>query len=175
MERPSAEPNEKSLSSGQPIPTYRLEEIATSACDTAFQFVDIYDHSRTETWNNNIIVIRTLPLISFWTQSSYSQNPILKSLIAESSTPTQTPQYKYAVTSTIIQHTTPPRLQPPLSDAADTNGGDPLASPVGRRGMHSASGAYWNTEKDGMWNWKYTRSEQKGFDVVLSIIWISIV
>ncbi|KAL9582616.1 MAG: hypothetical protein Q9212_003195 [Teloschistes hypoglaucus] len=133
MERTSDEPNEKFWSSsGQPIPTHRLEEIATS-------------------------------------------NPILKSLIAESSTPTQTPQYKYAVTSTIIQHTTPPRLQPTPNDAADTNGGDPLASPVGRRGMHSASGAYWNTEKDGMWNWKYTKSEQKGFDVVLSIIWISTV
>lgn len=41
--------------------------------------------------------------------------------------------------------------------------------------MHSASGAYWNNEKDGMWNWKYPKSEEKGFDVVLSIIWISIV
>ena len=41
--------------------------------------------------------------------------------------------------------------------------------------MHSASGAYWNNEKDGMWNWKYNKGEEKGFDVILSIIWISII
>ena len=46
---------------------------------------------------------------------------------------------------------------------------------MGRRGMHSASGAYWNNEKDGMWNFKYEKAESKGFDVVLSILWISIV
>ena len=40
---------------------------------------------------------------------------------------------------------------------------------VGRRGMHSACGAYWNNEKDGMWSYKY---ETKGMDVVISIIWI---
>ncbi len=34
----------------------------------------------------------------------------------------------------------------------------------GKRGMHSASGAYWNSEKDGMWNFKYEKSESKGFD-----------
>ncbi|KAL8665495.1 MAG: hypothetical protein Q9202_002200 [Teloschistes flavicans] len=176
MDRSPDHTNEKSfVGGGQPIPTHRLEEIATTACDVAFQFVDSYEHSRTETWNNNVIVRCTHLLILFRTQNSCSQNPILKSLIAESSTPTQSSQYKFAVTSTIIQHTTPPQIQPPPSDAADTNGGDQRASQVGRRGMHSASGAYWNTEKDGMWNWKYTKSEQKGFDVVLSIIWISIV
>ena len=45
-------------------------------------------------------------------------------------------------------------------------------SAVGRRGMHSASGAFWNNEKDGMWNFKYDKLE---FDVVLSVLWISIV
>ena len=29
----------------------------------------------------------------------------------------------------------------------------------GRRGMHSACGAYWNNERDGMWSFKY---ETKG-------------
>ena len=46
---------------------------------------------------------------------------------------------------------------------------------VEKRGMHSASGAYWNNEKDGMWNFKYEKAESKGFDVVLSVLWISTV
>lgn len=45
---------------------------------------------------------------------------------------------------------------------------------VGRRGMHSATGAYWNNKKDGMWNFKYEAIENRGLDVVVSIIWISI-
>ncbi|KAL8970444.1 MAG: hypothetical protein Q9183_001522 [Haloplaca sp. 2 TL-2023] len=144
-------------SQNQPISHSRLEEIATNACDTIFQFVDSYEHSRTEAWNNSII------------------NSVLKSLIAEASTPTQTPVHKFAVTSTIIQHTTPPLSRPPPDEAAAANGADQQGNSIGRRGMHSASGAYWNTEKDGMWNWKYTKGEDKGFDVVLSIMWISIV
>jgi len=38
--------------------------------------------------------------------------------------------------------------------------------------MHSATGAYWNNETDGMWSWKYEGGEAKGMDVVVSIIWI---
>ncbi len=34
----------------------------------------------------------------------------------------------------------------------------------GKRGMHAASGAYWNGERDGMWNFKYEGAEGKGFD-----------
>ena len=45
-------------------------------------------------------------------------------------------------------------------------------STVGRRGMHSATGAYWNNEKDGMWSYKY-EGEAKGLDVVVSVVWIS--
>ncbi len=40
--------------------------------------------------------------------------------------------------------------------------------------MHSATGAYWNNERDGMWSYKY-EEEGKGFDVVISVIWISII
>ena len=39
--------------------------------------------------------------------------------------------------------------------------------------MHSATGAFWNNEKDGMWSYKHEEDE-KGFDVVISVIWISI-
>jgi dynein light chain Tctex-type 1 len=44
----------------------------------------------------------------------------------------------------------------------------------GKRGMHCAAAAYWNAEKDGMWNFKYEAAEVKGLDVVVGIIWISI-
>jgi len=44
----------------------------------------------------------------------------------------------------------------------------------GKRGMHSATGAYWNNERDGMWSYKY-EEEEKGFDVVISVIWISVI
>ena len=46
---------------------------------------------------------------------------------------------------------------------------------MGRRGMHCASGAYWNNEKDGIYNFKYERADTKEFDVILSVLWISIV
>ncbi|KAI9722452.1 MAG: hypothetical protein M1835_003958, partial [Candelina submexicana] len=48
------------------------------------------------------------------------------------------------------------------------------AQSSGRRGMHSATGAYWNNERDGMWNFKYEAIENRGLDVVVSIIWIAI-
>ncbi|KAL8944029.1 MAG: hypothetical protein Q9211_000735 [Gyalolechia sp. 1 TL-2023] len=105
-----------------------------------------------------------------------TNNDTLKSLISESSTAIQPPLYKFAVTSTIIQHINPPSSQTSPGDDPSRNGTTQGRSSIGRRGgMHSASGAYWNNEKDGMWHWKYTKGEEKGFDVVLSIIWISIV
>lgn len=45
---------------------------------------------------------------------------------------------------------------------------------VGRRGMHSATGAYWNDKTDGMWSFKYEGGESKGLDVVISVIWIGL-
>jgi hypothetical protein len=45
---------------------------------------------------------------------------------------------------------------------------------VGRRGMHSASGAYWNNERDGMWSFKYEGGESKGMDIVVSVMWIGV-
>ncbi|KAL8937509.1 MAG: hypothetical protein Q9216_004389 [Gyalolechia sp. 2 TL-2023] len=115
-----------------------------------------------------------LPLHDASESQLISQNDTLKSLISESSTPIQPPLYKFAVTSTIIQHVNPPPSQTSPGNDPGTNGTTQEARSVGRRGMHSASGAYWNNEKDGMWHWKYTKGEEKGFDVVLSIIWISI-
>ena len=45
----------------------------------------------------------------------------------------------------------------------------------GKRGMHSASGAYWNNERDGMWSCKWDAEGGRGFDVVVSVVWISVV
>lgn len=59
------------------------------------------------------------------------------------------------------------------SDAKEATGTDGKPH-VGRRGMHSATGAYWNEKTDGMWSFKYEGGESKGLDVVISVIWISI-
>lgn len=56
------------------------------------------------------------------------------------------------------------------ADATGTDG----KPHVGRRGMHSATGAYWNEKTDGMWSFKYEGGESKGLDVVISVIWIAI-
>lgn len=56
------------------------------------------------------------------------------------------------------------------SEAVNTDG----KAHVGRRGMHSATGAYWNEKTDGMWSFKYEGGEEKGLDVVISVIWISL-
>lgn len=45
---------------------------------------------------------------------------------------------------------------------------------VGRRGLHSATGAFWDSKNDGMWSFKYDGAEARGFDVVISVVWISI-
>ena len=84
-------------------------------------------------------------------------NTTLQSLVKETSTTNSQPQYKFAVNSTIIQHV--PASSETISE---------------KRGMHSATAAYWNAEKDGMWNFKYDAAEPKGLDVVVQVIWISI-
>ena len=37
--------------------------------------------------------------------------------------------------------------------------------------MHTASGAYWDVTRDGMWTFKFPGAEQKGMDLVLSVVW----
>ncbi|OCK81741.1 hypothetical protein K432DRAFT_403537 [Lepidopterella palustris CBS 459.81] len=128
-----------------PVSTTRLHQIATDACEAALRTAESYNHANVSEWNDTII------------------NTILKSLISETSTgPNSQPGFKYCVNSTIIQHLAP-------STAAIEGG-----SPVGRRGMHSAVGAYWNNEKDGLWSFKYEGGEKKGMDIVISIMWVAI-
>lgn len=107
------------------------------------------------------------------------QNSILKAVISESSPSGGSPNYKYAVNSTIIQHLVPTAsLNKPAAKSADTEPNEAVNTDgkahVGRRGMHSATGAYWNEKTDGMWSFKYEGGEEKGLDVVISVIWISI-
>jgi hypothetical protein len=159
----------------QPIPPNRLKQITNDACDSALATATTYDHAATKSWNDHII------------------NSILKALISEStsSSPDQAAQskYKFAVNSTIIQHLSDPRpsgteeagVQTEGEEGTGTDAGEDGVSmgtdeekKVGSRGMHSASGAYWNNERDGMWSHKYEGGEGKGMDIVVSVMWIAV-
>ncbi|EFE33245.1 dynein light chain (Tctex1), putative [Trichophyton benhamiae CBS 112371] len=97
-------------------------------------------------------------------------NQVLRSLISsisseetdkeEDSKPDPSkPTYRFNVTCTIIQ-------QGFSSKEGSTN-----VEARGRRGMHCASGAYWDTKHDGMWTYKHPVAEEKGMDLVLNIVW----
>jgi len=102
-------------------------------------------------------------------------------LISESTPSDSQTKYKFCVNSTIIQHLSDPRPSGTSDSGVQTGGredgvsmGSDVTKKVGRRGMHSASGAYWNNEKDGMWSHKYEGGEGKGMDIVISIMWIAV-
>ncbi|KAL1586826.1 hypothetical protein WHR41_04621 [Cladosporium halotolerans] len=138
------------MSSNFPITSTRLSQIASDACTSTLSSATAYAHDSTASWNNSII------------------NKILQSLISESSSPyNDDSRYKFAVNSTIIQH-----LSDPREEGEKESDGAPKK--VGRRGMHSASGAYWNNEQDGMWSYKFEGGEGKGMDVVVSVMWIGV-
>ncbi|SPO06667.1 related to cytoplasmic dynein light chain [Cephalotrichum gorgonifer] len=145
-----------------PVPVNRLKQIANDACESAIGSAEYYDHSKTEQWNSTII------------------NSILKAVIAESTTASAPPTHKFAVNSTIVQHLVPTSQlnKSKGSSAAAAETGDAVSTDgkphVGRRGMHSATGAYWDEKRDGMWSFKYDGGEGKGMDVVISLIWIGI-
>ncbi|KXT12372.1 hypothetical protein AC579_583 [Pseudocercospora musae] len=136
----------EAMASNCPIPVQRLKQICNDACDAAISSASVYEHSQTQAWNNAII------------------GNILQKLIAEETSSDNTPpKHKFIVNTTIIQH-----LSDPRSGASE---GD---KKVGRRGMHSASGAFWNNEKDGMWSHKYEGGEGKGMDIVVSVMWVAV-
>ncbi|KAM5352341.1 hypothetical protein ACJ41O_005064 [Fusarium nematophilum] len=152
-----------------PIPFNRLKQIATDACSSAIGSAEFYDHAKTEQWNSTII------------------SSVLKAVISES-TPqgASAPSFKFACNSTIVQHLVPtsalnkPRggteiktEEPHISTSSEATATDGKPH-VGRRGMHSATGAYWDEKKDGMWTFKYDGGEGKGLDVVVMLIWIAI-
>jgi hypothetical protein len=126
-------------------------DLNEQACEAALSGVESYVHTDTEKWNTTII------------------NSILGALVQETAQPAAAdpsapaqPQFKYVVNSTIIQH----------AASSSSSAGDDSKKTTGRRGMHAASGAYWNNEKDGMWSFKYPGADSKGLDVVVGIIWV---
>ena len=119
------------------------------ACTTALSTATTYNHTQTANWNDSII------------------SQLLQTLITETASPSgEAPAYKFMVNSTIIQHTAPGSG---LGGAEGVEGAS-----GGRRGMHSAAGAYWNNEKDGMWSYKYEGGEKRGMDVVVMVMWVGL-
>ncbi|EHK27158.1 uncharacterized protein TRIVIDRAFT_207697 [Trichoderma virens Gv29-8] len=152
-----------------PVPFNRLKQIATDVCNSAIGSAEFYDHAKTEQWNSTII------------------SSMLKALISEATPQGATsPSYKFACNSTIVQHLVPTSALNKSRGGTDTKTEEPHVSTstdatatdgkphVGRRGMHSATGAYWDEKKDGMWTFKYDGGEGKGMDVVIMLIWIAI-
>ncbi|XXH03489.1 GTPase regulator Nrf1 [Hypoxylon texense] len=148
---------------------------SNAACQSAIGSAEFYEHPKVEGWNAAII------------------NSVLRALISEA-TPSgsQAPAHKFVVNSTIIQHLVPTSaLNKPKggSEAKSDNpsistsdGGDVASGAtatdgkphVGRRGMHSATQAFWSEKTDGMWSFKYDGGESKGMDIVISVIWIGL-
>lgn len=81
------------------------------------------------------------------------QQLVLKGIEKE----TSAQNYKYIVYVTTIE-----RVSNASSDSGSLS-----------RGIRTSSGGYWNPEKDGMWNHKWTTSGTN-IDVVFSIAWIHI-
>jgi hypothetical protein len=101
-----------------------------------------------------------------------SQNKMLKAVMSEATTEgAAAPAYKFAINSTIVQHVVPTsQLNKPASPSTEDSS---KKGQAGRRGMHSATGGYWNEKTDGMWSFKWD-GEGKGLDVVLMVIWIAV-
>lgn len=101
--------------------------------------------------------------------ASSLQNKMLKAVMSEA-TPqgASSPAYKFAINSTIVQHVVPTsQMNKPSGTSTDRK------AQSGRRGMHSATGGYWNEKTDGMWSFKWD-GEAKGLDVVIMLIWIAV-
>ncbi|KAJ5248784.1 dynein light chain (Tctex1) [Penicillium chermesinum] len=131
-----------------PIPIPELTKITSDACDKALQSATEYEHSKVGDWNSQII------------------NTVLKALIAATapSDSSKPAPYRFTVNSTIVQ-------QGVIDKTAAADGAQGNA---GKRGMHSASGAFWDVNRDGMWTFKYPGAEERGLDVVVSVTWFAL-
>lgn len=78
--------------------------------------------------------------------------------------------YKFVINTTIVQQ--PDGGSGGAGTATSTTGN---AEDGSKRGMLSATGGYWNVERDGMWSWKFDGVKRgMGLDVVVSVIWIAV-
>ncbi|CAI4212213.1 unnamed protein product [Parascedosporium putredinis] len=134
-----------------PVAFNRLKQIANDACQNAIGSAEYYDHSKTEEWNSTII------------------NSILKAVIAESTTGGASRLQLNKPKGTAAQDE-----EPQVTTSAEEPKSTDNKPHVGRRGMHSATGAFWDEKRDGMWSFKYDGGEGKGMDVVVMLIWIGI-
>ncbi|CAG8178718.1 unnamed protein product [Penicillium salamii] len=135
--------------STSPIPIDDLTKITTEACEEALKTSNGYEHDNVGTWNSQII------------------NTVLKALISATapSEASKPPPFRFTVNSTIVQ-------QGVIDESAAADG---ALSNAGKRGMHSASGAFWDVNRDGMWTFKYTGAEERGLDVVVCVTWFAVV
>ncbi|KAK9850837.1 Tctex-1 [Penicillium brevicompactum] len=136
-------------SSNSPIPIDDLTKITTEACEEALKTSKGYDHDNVGTWNSQII------------------NNVLKALISATapSEENKPAPFRFTVNSTIVQ-------QGLIDESAAADG---ALSNAGKRGMHSASGAFWDVNRDGMWTYKYTGAEERGLDIVVCVTWFAVV
>jgi len=99
---------------------------------------------------------------------------MLKAVLAEATPQGATaPTYKFAINSTIVQHVVPTSQLNKSTSAGTEEEAAAKKGQAGRRGMHSATGGYWNEKTDGMWSFKFD-GESKGLDVVIMLIWIAV-
>ncbi|KAI2790244.1 hypothetical protein POX_d05751 [Penicillium oxalicum] len=149
-----------------PVPIPELTKITSDACDSALKDATEYEHSLVGAWNSQIIVSRIPFLVPFpplspeppkhHPQGSHHCNRPLES--------TKPAPYRFTVNSTIVQ-------QGIIDKTAAADG---TQSNAGKRGMHSASGAFWDVNRDGMWTFKYPGAEERGLDVVVSVTWFAV-
>ena len=175
----------------QPIPTTRLRQITNDACDSALSTTSTYSHEATASWNSTIINKILQSLISESTPSDastesprykFAVNSTIIQHLSDPSTSTSTGTDAGTSTDAIKEFADKKEEQGTEVSAEGTTSSSiaPQSAAgsgkpkVGRRGMHSASGAYWNNEKDGMWSHKYEGGEGKGMDVVVSVMWIAV-
>ncbi|KKA27982.1 hypothetical protein TD95_005332 [Thielaviopsis punctulata] len=122
------------------------------ACSAALGDAKFYDHAKTQEWNNSII------------------NTILENCIKETKSK-KGPQYKFVCNSSIVQHTAPTEED----DDDEEEGKEKEYKPSGaRRGMHSATAAFWDDARDGMWSYKYDGGASKGLDIIIMLVWVHI-
>ncbi|RMX79176.1 hypothetical protein D0869_08494 [Hortaea werneckii] len=177
-----------------PIAQTRLRQISNDACDSALAAATAYNHAQTASWNDTIINSVLKALVSesqtaaAGSETRYKfcvNSTIIQHLsdprpsgtsTASAGTSTATDTEKTAGDAAVegeAEEELKKEVGGGENEEAASSSNKAASSGPGRRGMHSASGAYWNNAKDGMWSHKYEGGEAKGMDIVIAIMWIA--
>ncbi|KAI9750539.1 MAG: hypothetical protein M4579_006429 [Chaenotheca gracillima] len=179
-----------------PFPNDRLDKIAKDACDSALRNVTKYEHARTEAWNSTIINTILKDLVNFPRPPNPQYKFAVNSTIIQhlspppttSSTSTATSSagagpLPTATTTGANEASTADETHPTAGGVADERSTIPSTAGAGsaakgeadmrRRGMHSATGAFWNNVTDRVWSWKYELGQSKGMEVVVSVMFVA--